>query len=101
ALSTAAPHGLLITGGLRGKIESGELTALWNSLIAVAPGGTIVGSSDKFHLVPFGEYVPLRRFLPFLDKITPGGTDLSAGPGPRTLRLPGLPPVGTLICYEV
>jgi apolipoprotein N-acyltransferase len=100
-LGTAAhPGGVLITGALRGRIESNTLRALWNSLFAVAPGGDIVGTADKFHLVPFGEYVPLRQFLPFLDKITPGGTDFSAAPGPQTLRLPGLPPLGALICYE-
>jgi apolipoprotein N-acyltransferase len=39
--------------------------------------------------------------FPFISKITPGDMDFSAGPGPRTLHLPGLPPVGPLICYEL
>jgi apolipoprotein N-acyltransferase len=43
--------------------------------------------------------VPFRSILP-IDKITPGTIDLSAGPGPRTLHLPGLPAVGAMICYE-
>jgi apolipoprotein N-acyltransferase len=34
-------------------------------------------------------------------KLTQGRLDFSPGPGPRTLELPGLPPVGPLICYEV
>src|SRR5688500_11649577 len=62
--------------------------------------GDIVGVFDKFHLVPLGEYVPLRGIVP-LEKITHGMRDFSAGPGPRTLALPGLPPVSPLICYEV
>jgi len=49
--------------------------------------------------VPFGEYVPLRRILP-IERIAPGLGDFSPGPGPRTLTLPGLPPVGPLVCYE-
>ena len=43
--------------------------------------------------------MPLGSVLPF-DKITPGRLDFSAGPGPRAVMLPGLPPVGPLICYE-
>jgi apolipoprotein N-acyltransferase len=35
-----------------------------------------------------------------MEKITPGAIDFSAGPGPRTLHLPGLPPFSPLICYE-
>jgi apolipoprotein N-acyltransferase len=103
AVATAAPPGgLLLTGAPRGELGAdGRLTQVWNSLVAVNPSAAIVGSFDKFHLVPLGEYVPLRSLLPFISKITPGNLDFSAGPGPVTLRLPGLPPVGPLICYEV
>ena len=75
---------------------------IWNSVHAIGPGGGILASYDKFHLVPFGEYVPLRRWLGALgvEKLVQGQADFSTGPGPRTLVLPGLPPVGPLICYE-
>jgi len=36
-----------------------------------------------------------------LEKIVPGAFDFSAGPGPRTLALAGLPAFSPLICYEV
>jgi hypothetical protein len=52
-----------------------------------------------FHLVPFGEYMLLRKYLP-LDAIAAGPIDYSAGSGPRTIDVPGLPPVSPLVCYE-
>jgi apolipoprotein N-acyltransferase len=73
---------------------------VWNSVQAVNAAGEIVATYDKFHLVPFGEYMPLRGLLPF-DKLTAGAVDFSAGPGPQTIALPGLPPASPLVCYEV
>jgi len=100
-LSAAAPpRGALITGAPRGAPVSGQLREIWNSLVALDSKGRIVGTADKFHLVPLGEYVPLRGLLPFIDKLTPGNMNFSKAIGPRTLSLPGLPPVGALICYE-
>ena len=102
ALAAAAPPGgAIITGAPRAEPLAGPVRQLWNSLVAVDHAGTIKATFDKFHLVPLGEYVPLRGYLPFLSKITPGDFDFSAGPGPRTLDIPGLPPVAPLICYEV
>jgi apolipoprotein N-acyltransferase len=100
-LGAAVPAGaLLITGAPRGEPLQGDLERVYNSLIAIDHDGNLLASADKFHLVPLGEYVPLRKLFPFLSKITPGSMDFTPGPGPRTLRLPGLPPVGVLICYE-
>ncbi len=93
------PHGLLLTGAPRGRFQNGELVQIWNSLQALDPQGHLRGSYDKAHLVPFGEYTPYRDILP-IPKLTAGSLDFSAGPGPRTLTLPGLPPVGPIICYE-
>lgn len=94
----APPGGLLLTGALRNE-ENAARPRVWNSLHAVDGEANIVATYDKFHLVPFGEYVPLRGILP-IEKITPGRSDFSAGPGARTLNIPGLPPVSPLICYE-
>ncbi len=97
--------GILIAGTVRlertGEGQTG--LRLWNSLIAVAPDASILALYDKHHLVPFGEYVPLRSILP-LETVVPGNIDFSAGPGLQTVSLAsgfGVPPFSPLICYEV
>jgi len=101
AAAMLPPDGLLITGAPRATPRPGGGYEYWNGMVALDHADTIRGTYDKFHLVPFGEYVPLHQWLP-IEKIAPGGgAGFSAGPGPRTLRLPGLPPVSPLICYEV
>ena len=100
AIAAVVPaRGYLITGALRANPPPGPVDAVWNSIEAIDAQGAIVGSYDKAHLVPFGEYVPFRKFLPFR-KVTAGTIDLSAGPGAATVALPGLPPFAPLICYE-
>ncbi len=91
---TLAPGALLLTGVVRKDADDNY----YNSLVALDSHGTLQGHYDKAHLVPFGEYIPFRQFLPF-DPIA-GGKEFSAGPGPRTLRVGALPPFSPLICYE-
>ncbi len=99
-LAPAAPtHGLLITGADRGvRTDTGE-EHIYNSLFAMTGGADIVAAYDKTHLVPFGEYMPLRWLIPF-DKLTQGVGDFSKGAGLVTLNVDGLPPFAPLICYE-
>ena len=95
----APPGGHVITGAPRRTRSAGRTIAYWNSLHALSPAGAIIASYDKHHLVPFGEYMPLRVIVN-LRVLTFGAVDSSSGPGPRTLRLPGVPPFSPLICYE-
>jgi apolipoprotein N-acyltransferase len=97
--SIVPDKGYLITGALRANPPPGPVVQMWNSIEALNAAGEIVARYDKAHLVPFGEYFPFREVLP-IKKITAGTIDLSAGPGPRTIALPGLPPFAAAICYE-
>ena len=54
---------------------------------------------DKVHLVPFGEYVPLKKFIPFVHRLVPAAGDFSSGKEIKPIDSPGLK-IGTLICFE-
>jgi apolipoprotein N-acyltransferase len=97
----------LITGAARAEEPlPGERLRYFNAIMAIEPGGRIVDSYDKVHLVPFGEYLPapldaalravgLRQFV-----AVPGGFSAGTLAGQRILNVPGLPPVAATICYE-
>lgn len=97
AAAAAPAGGVLITGGLRAARDP---VRFWNSILAILPTGEVAATYDKHHLVPFGEYMPLKGLIG-LEKLTQGRTDFTAGPGPRTLTVAGLPSFSPLICYEI
>ena len=73
----------------------------YNAAYLIEPGaGDTAGVYRKQHLVPFGEYVPLRRALFFASPLVETVADFSAGTEPVTLPVGGSP-VGTAICYEI
>jgi apolipoprotein N-acyltransferase len=78
--------------------ETGE-TGYYNSAYIISPDGAIAGRYDKFHLVPYGEYVPLKRFFPFIKKLTAGVGDFREGPGPYPIGF-GEGNIGVIICFE-
>jgi apolipoprotein N-acyltransferase len=71
----------------------------YNSVFHLEERGIANGRYDKRHLVPFGEYIPLRRILFFLKKLTVGEEDFSAGSGPALFTVRG-EKVGASVCYE-
>ncbi len=79
---------------------------LFNSSVLVDPSGhPIIEHYDKMHRVPFGEYVPFKSALPFMNLLAPYETDYSITSGEKLTRFP-LPhgpegmTFGAAICYE-
>jgi apolipoprotein N-acyltransferase len=93
------PGGSILTGVVSRTIDSKGKLSYYNSLIAIDGRGRVVAGYDKHHLVPYGEYIPFRSILP-VRALAGIGVDFSAGPGPETLRVKGLPPFSPFICYE-
>jgi len=91
----------LITGSDRFVRDADGIVG-YNSLYLFGAGGALPLTYDKFHLVPFGEYVP---YAAILNKI--GINQFTIGPGfragdhPHVLDAGSAPPVTPLICYEV
>ncbi len=99
-----APGQTLLLGGYR-EVDSASGPRFYNSLVALRRTGAgieTVGVYDKYRLVPFGEYFPMDHLADVLGlkKLVHVGDGFSAGPPPRPLKLPSLPAVQPLICYE-
>lgn len=91
----------LITGSDRVQRDGSGITA-YNSLYLFGPGGAQPLVYDKFHLVPFGEYLPFAGFLNRLGiKQLTVGSGFTAGDHPHVLDAGIAPPMTPLICYEV
>lgn len=69
----------------------------YNSSVLVSGGAEILDIYDKLHLVPFGEYIPLRKTLWFLQTIVPIG-DITAGRVYKVFDHPAK--FSVLICFE-
>lgn len=104
--SLLKPGSVLITGAARmdEPLPGEAVGKFFNAIQVIDDRGTILGSYDKVHLVPFGEYVP--KFIDALIKAVglrqfvhiPGGFEPAGRREP--LSIPGLPPVAATICYE-
>lgn len=97
------PYGLLLTGAVDLVIDHGEEVAARNSVTALDGGGAILAGYSKAHLVPYGEYLPLRWLLEPLgaSRLVAGSLDFWPGPGPRTMDLGAYGEAGIQICYEI
>jgi apolipoprotein N-acyltransferase len=73
--------------------------SFYNRAFLLSPEARPAGSYDKAHLVPFGEYVPLKRVLFFVKKMVATAGDFAEGPVGAVVSLPE-GNVGPLICFE-
>jgi len=97
-------NALLLTGAVDPVMASPlRIGAVRNVVTALDDHGRIVGGYAKAHLVPYGEYLPMRVWLgPLgLARLVPGDIDYLPGPGPRTLDLGVYGKAGVQICYEI
>src|SRR5215218_656831 len=105
ATALLGPGDALLTGGIAISARDGvNVDGAANSVYALGSGGRILGRYDKAHLVPYGEYLPMRPVLSAigLSRLAPGDLDFTAGPGPRTIDLgEQWGKVGFQLCYEI
>ncbi|MFC4256962.1 apolipoprotein N-acyltransferase [Altererythrobacter xixiisoli] len=97
------PDSTLLTGAVDLKITGGRISGAYNSVTALNGQGDIIGSYSKAHLVPYGEYLPMRWLLEPLgiSRLVPGAIDFIPGPGPGSIDLGPYGNVGVQICYEI
>ncbi len=96
------PQGYLITGTLRYMIDKYGEAFPKNSILIIDKRGDIIGEYDKSHLVPFGEYIPMREYLPsFVRPIANSIANFLSGSGPSTIKIKNYPSIGSVICYEI
>jgi apolipoprotein N-acyltransferase len=79
---------------------TGEPRRLTNSAYFVSEHGAHLGRYDKIHLVPFGEFVPFRSILFFIDKMVANIGDFERGEGAQVFRL-GDHGFAVSICFEI
>jgi len=98
------PGDLMLLGALKLELDkTGEAIGARNAVMTVHADGTLGARYDKSHLVPYGEYLPMRPILSAigLSRLAPGDIDFWPGPGPHTLDLGRFGKAGLQICYEI
>jgi apolipoprotein N-acyltransferase len=81
-------------------VQSEDGVKYFNSAYLICPLTKNMSKYDKTHLVPFGEYIPFKKWLPFLGKMVAQVGDFKAGREGKTL-LWKTEQLGIQICYEI
>lgn len=104
---TIGEGSLLLTGAV--DLEIGEVdgreraTGAYNAITPIDAEGTLGPRYSKAHLVPYGEYLPMRALLEPLgmSRLVAGSIDFIPGPGPQTFDFGPHGKAGMQICYEI
>jgi apolipoprotein N-acyltransferase len=93
----------LVSGNALMFDSNDRLTGAGNSVWVLDSAGMLGQRYDKAHLVPYGEYLPMRPLLEPLGlaRLVMGDIDFLPGPGPATLNVPGFGKAGVQVCYEI
>jgi apolipoprotein N-acyltransferase len=98
-------YDMALVGGERLFLDASgrHITGAGNTVFVIGPAGRLGARYDKAHLVPYGEYLPMRPLLEPLGlaRLVMGDVDFDPGPGPRSLAVPGFGLAGIQICYEI
>jgi len=105
--SVIGENSLLLTGAVNLEIGQSDgvvrATGAYNSILLLDGTGDIGAQYAKAHLVPYGEYLPMRWLLEPLgaSRLVAGSIDFIPGPGPQTMDLDTFGKAGMQICYEI
>lgn len=92
---------LLISGMISYHYNQGKILP-HNSMVIIDDKGEVKGIYDKSHLVPFGEYIPLRKYLPkLIQPVANAIGEFGKGNGPKSFDINNYPQFGGAICYEI
>jgi apolipoprotein N-acyltransferase len=102
--SLLGPRDIILTGADAVQYgPDGAIVSAANSVFGMDANGRLLGRYDKAHLVPYGEYLPMRPLLSRigLSRLAPGDIDFRPGAGAGNITLQGIGSVGLQICYEI
>jgi apolipoprotein N-acyltransferase len=97
------PDSLLLTGAVDIVMKDGRAAAADNAVTAIDSRGRLLPGYAKAHLVPYGEYLPMKWLLePLgLSRLVAGSIEFRSGPGPRTQDYGAWGKIGFQVCYEI
>ncbi len=90
-----------ILAGVMARESVNDRDRYFNRSVLYVPGDEEPSFYDKQHLVPFGEMIPLSRWIPWLERFAPLGWNCTAGTEATVMRIPDVgTPFSVTICFE-